>query len=77
MFQCRNYLSNTNCATCFAAAVTKIHNCSPSFSPFSKGVEVQRGRVGVAGREKREMEFQREIESDEEEKKENGSRFQP
>jgi len=28
MFQCRNYLSHTDCATCFAAAVTKIRNCS-------------------------------------------------
>lgn len=28
MFQCRNYLSDTDCATCFTAAVTQIRNCS-------------------------------------------------
>ncbi|RZB50682.1 Cysteine-rich receptor-like protein kinase 2 [Glycine soja] len=28
MFQCRNYLSNTDCATCFAAAAAKIRSCS-------------------------------------------------
>jgi len=65
------------CATCFAVSITKIRNCSPSFSPFSNSVEVQRGRVGVVEREKREMEFQREIESGGEEEKEKGSRFNP
>ncbi|KHN45761.1 Putative LRR receptor-like serine/threonine-protein kinase [Glycine soja] len=28
MFQCRNYLSITDCATCLAAAATEIRNCS-------------------------------------------------
>ncbi|KOM52782.1 hypothetical protein LR48_Vigan09g144100 [Vigna angularis] len=28
MFQCRNYLSDTDCAACLSAAVTKIRNCS-------------------------------------------------
>lgn len=28
MFQCRNYLSNTDCAACFAAADRQIRNCS-------------------------------------------------
>ncbi|KAH1226320.1 Cysteine-rich receptor-like protein kinase 2 [Glycine max] len=28
MFQCRNYLSFTDCATCFAAAAARIRNCS-------------------------------------------------
>ncbi|KAL2597875.1 hypothetical protein AAZV13_11G190000 [Glycine max] len=28
MFQCRNYLSITDCTTCFATAATRIHNCS-------------------------------------------------
>jgi len=40
-------------------------------------VEVQRGIVRVAGREKREMKFQREIERGGEEEKEKGPRFQP
>ncbi|KAH1153203.1 hypothetical protein AAZX31_18G046500 [Glycine max] len=28
MFQCRNYLSNTDCTNCFAAAAARIRNCS-------------------------------------------------
>ncbi|XP_027931027.1 cold-responsive protein kinase 1-like [Vigna unguiculata] len=28
MFQCRNYLSTTDCAACFAAAAAQIRNCS-------------------------------------------------
>ncbi|KAH1160072.1 hypothetical protein AAZX31_11G213000 [Glycine max] len=28
MFQCRNYLSNTDCTACLAAATTNIRNCS-------------------------------------------------
>ncbi|KAE9598852.1 hypothetical protein Lal_00022403 [Lupinus albus] len=28
LFQCRNYLSNTDCAACFATAATQIRNCS-------------------------------------------------
>ncbi|KAK7290293.1 hypothetical protein RIF29_04604 [Crotalaria pallida] len=28
LFQCRNYLSNTDCAACFAAAAAQIRNCS-------------------------------------------------
>lgn len=28
MFQCRNYLSYTDCAACLATATTKIRNCS-------------------------------------------------
>ncbi|XP_061339118.1 cold-responsive protein kinase 1-like [Gastrolobium bilobum] len=28
MFQCRNYLSNTDCAACFATAAAQIRNCS-------------------------------------------------
>ena len=27
-FQCRNYLSNTDCTTCFDAAAANIRNCS-------------------------------------------------
>ncbi|RZB81113.1 hypothetical protein D0Y65_030738 [Glycine soja] len=28
MFQCRNYLSNTDCTACLAATTTNIRNCS-------------------------------------------------
>ncbi|XP_028187854.1 cysteine-rich receptor-like protein kinase 2 isoform X2 [Glycine soja] len=28
MFQCRNYLSNTDCVTCFAVAAATVRNCS-------------------------------------------------
>ena len=28
MFQCRNYLNNTDCTTCLATATAKVRNCS-------------------------------------------------